>query len=110
MTGKDDEADLNARLAKLSADLEAQKDARAARDAPPPQKQGGLGRALSAGLNVFSEFVGAVVAGALVGWQADAFFGTKPWLLVVFLGLGVAAGFWNVIRMAQRKPPAEGED
>ena len=105
----DDESELNSRLARLGAELKAKDEARQAKEGPPLQKQGGIGRALSAGLNVFSEFVGAVIAGALIGWQADKWLDTKPWLLVVFLGLGVAAGFWNIFRMAQRKPPSEGE-
>jgi ATP synthase protein I len=44
--------------------------------------------------------VAAIIVGALIGWQADAWLGTKPWLLVLFLGLGVAAGFWNVFRLS----------
>ncbi|MFA6205793.1 MAG: AtpZ/AtpI family protein, partial [Methylocystis sp.] len=30
-----------------------------------------------------------------------------PWLLIVMLGLGVAAGFWNVYRVAKPKAPGE---
>lgn len=110
MSDDDDDAALEARLAKLDAALKAREEERLARETPTPVKQGGIGRAMSVGLNVFSEFVGAVVAGALIGWQADVWLGTKPWLLVVFLGLGVAAGFWNVFRLASRKPPPEGEE
>jgi ATP synthase protein I len=105
-----DEDPLNARLEKLNAALRAREEERLARDAPPPGRQGGIGRAMSVGLNVFSEFVGAVVVGALIGWQADVWLGTKPWLLVVFLGLGVAAGFWNVFRVASRTPPGDAEE
>jgi ATP synthase protein I len=68
-----------------------------------------MSRALSVGLNAFSEFVGAVVAGGLIGWQADEWLGSKPWLMVVFLGLGVAAGFWNIYRLAKASQGDTGE-
>lgn len=102
-----EQAALNARLEKLNAALRKVDEEQAARDAPPPERKG-FTRAMRVGLNAFSEFVGAVVVSALIGWQADEWLGTKPWLLIVMLGLGVAAGFWNVYRVA--KPKAPGED
>jgi ATP synthase protein I len=93
---------LDARLAKLNEALRQREEEQRAKEAPPPER-GGLSRALSVGLNAFSEFVGAVIAGGLVGWQADEWLGTKPWLLIVLLGLGVVAGFWNIYRVAKPK-------
>ncbi len=106
-----DEAALQARLAKLNDALRA-RDERAAAQTPTgaAAKGNSFGRAMSAGLNVFSEFVAAIVVGAFVGWQADAWLGTKPWLMVAFLGLGTAAGFWNIYRIAARKAPSYEED
>jgi ATP synthase protein I len=105
-----DEAALQARLAKLNDALRA-RDERAAAQTPTEAAKGNsFGRAMSAGLNVFSEFVAAIVVGAFVGWQADAWLGTKPWLMVVFLGLGTAAGFWNIYRIAARKASSYEED
>jgi len=106
-----DKAALQARLAKLNDALRA-RDERAAAQTPTESaaKGNSFGRAMSAGLNVFSEFVAAIVVGAFVGWQADAWLGTKPWLMVVFLGLGTAAGFWNIYRIAARKAPSYEED
>lgn len=95
-------AALNARLEKLNAALSKAADEQVAQDAPPPERKG-FTRAMSVGVNVVSEFVGAVVVGGLIGWQTDEWFGTKPWLLIVMLGLGVAAGFWNVYRVAKRE-------
>jgi len=115
---EENDAALRARLAKLDEELRAQSERRAARDAPrgPLGPNGGFGRAMSAGINAFSEFVAGIVVGGLIGWQADKWLGTKPWLLVLFLGLGVAAGFLNIYRMAARqqqpsedKPPESGE-
>jgi ATP synthase protein I len=93
---------LNARLEKLDEALRQRQEEQLAKEAPPPERSG-LSRALSVGLNAFSEFVGAVVAGGLIGWQADEWLGTKPWLMIVLLGLGVAAGFWNIYRVAKPK-------
>ena len=104
----EDEAALNARLEKLNEALRQRSEERLAQEAPPAERQG-VGRAMSVGLNAFSEFVGAVVVGGLIGWQADAWLGTKPGLLVLFLSLGIAAGFWNVYRVASRKPPPGDE-
>jgi len=97
------EAELQARLDKLDEALKA-RDAREAERAPKlgPQASG-FAKAMSAGLSVFSEFVAAVIVGAGIGWLVDAWTGAKPWGLVVFLGLGAAAGFWNVYRLALRQ-------
>ena len=107
---RDDDA-LNARLAKLNEALRAHDERQASRSSSGAKSSGNsFGRAMSAGLNVFSEFVAAIVVGAFCGWQADAWLGTKPWLLVLFLGLGTAAGFWNIYRIAARKAPSYEQD
>jgi ATP synthase protein I len=114
---EENDEDLRARLSRLNAALRAQEERRAAQSEPRKLPSGGaFGRAFSAGINVFSEFVAAIIVGAFIGWQADAWLGTKPWLLVLFLGLGTAAGFWNIYRFAARdagagnEPPPSGEN
>ena len=107
---EDDDAALRARLDKLQALLLKREEERRAEAMQRGPSQGGpFGRAMSLGLTVFSEFVAAIIVGAFIGWQADAWLGTKPWLLVVFMGLGTAAGFWNVYRVATRKPPDDAD-
>lgn len=101
-----EQAALKARLQKLDAALRKVDVEQAAENAPPPERKG-FARAMRVGLNAFSEFVGAVLAGALIGWYADAWLGTGPWLLILLLGLGIAAGFWNVYRLAKPKGPDE---
>jgi ATP synthase protein I len=104
----EDEAALRARLERLDKALRAHDEREAAQNERVGASGGaGLGRAISAGLNVFAEFVSAVIVGALIGWQGDVWLGTRPWLLVLFLGLGTAAGFWNIYRMAARKGSSE---
>lgn len=49
-----------------------------------------------------------VVFGVFLGQFLDTQFGTEPWLLVLFMILGFAAGLLNVIRSAQ-KAQAENE-
>jgi ATP synthase protein I len=93
---------LNARLEKLNEALRQRQEEQLAKDAPPQERQG-LSRALSVGLNAFSEFAGAVAVGGLLGWKLDEWLGTAPWLMIVLLGLGVAAGFWNIYRVAKPK-------
>lgn len=44
----------------------------------------------------------AVAIGAGLGWWLDRTFGTKPWLMLVFLLFGVAAGFKAVYSAARR--------
>ena len=47
-----------------------------------------------------SEFVASVVVGAVIGWAIDHWLGSSPVALILFIGLGTAAGFWSVYRIA----------
>jgi ATP synthase protein I len=96
------DSDMRARLDRLSSDLKARNTAQ------PPKPDGGyagpnsIGSAMSTGFRVMSEFVAAVAVGGLIGWQCDRWFGTSPILLILFLCLGTAAGFWTVYRIAAK--------
>ena len=48
-----------------------------------------------------TEFVAAVVVGTIIGYILDSWFGTKPWLIVIFFFLGSAAGMLNIIKVAK---------
>jgi ATP synthase protein I len=102
------DAELRARLEQLQAALRKQEEDRREETSGGLQIGGSFGRAMSVGFTVLSEFVAAILVGALIGWQADIWLGTKPWLLVLFLGLGVAAGFWNVFRLSTPKGAGDG--
>jgi ATP synthase protein I len=41
-------------------------------------------------------------AGVAIGYFLDRAFNTKPWLTLLFLGVGVAAGFTNLFRVMRR--------
>ena len=49
-----------------------------------------------------TELVAAVGVGTIIGFILDSWFGTKPWLIIIFFFLGAAAGMSNVIRTAHR--------
>lgn len=56
------------------------------------------------GNQVLSYLIGGPVGGALIGWVLDRLLGTAPWFLVSLLILGIAAGFWNIIKLSTRRP------
>jgi len=68
----------------------------------PPSQGAALGQALRLGV----ELVAGVAVGGFIGWALDRFLGTAPLLMVVFLGLGAAAGILNVVRTAKRMQAA----
>ena len=49
-----------------------------------------------------TELVAAVGVGTIIGFILDSWFGTKPWLIIIFFFLGAAAGILNVIRTANQ--------
>ena len=49
-----------------------------------------------------TELVAAVGVGTIIGYILDNWFGTKPWLIIIFFFLGAAAGLMNVIKTANR--------
>ena len=56
------------------------------------------GMAYAAALSVLA----AVVSGLIAGWLLDRWLGTGPWLLVVGIILGAAAGFYEFIRITSK--------
>ena len=59
------------------------------------------GSALGLAFRVGVELVSALAIGLAIGWALDAWLDTRPWLMVVFIFLGGAAGILNVYRMAR---------
>ena len=52
----------------------------------------------------------ATVIGLAIGYYLDKYLGTQPWLTIVFLILGIIAGFRNIYIIARRVIRASGED
>ncbi|WP_293445552.1 AtpZ/AtpI family protein [Persephonella sp.] len=46
--------------------------------------------------------VSGVVVGVLLGYFLDKYFGTSPWLTILFFFFGVAAGFRNMYKDVQK--------
>ena len=94
-----DAGTIRQRLDSLGEQLAEAKSRHAPAPGPEPQGQGAaLGQALRLGI----ELVAGVAVGGFIGWWLDRFLGTAPLLMVVFLGLGAAAGIMNVVRTAKR--------
>ena len=54
-----------------------------------------------------TELVAAVVVGTIIGFILDNWFGTKPWLILIFFFVGVVAGILNVVRSAKNMQSKE---
>lgn len=59
-------------------------------------KSNPMGLAMRVGV----ELVSALAVGVGLGWLLDEWLGTRPWLMLVFMLLGGAAGILNVYRHA----------
>ena len=52
-------------------------------------------------LKLSTELVAAVAVGTIIGFILDDWFGTKPWLILIFFFVGVTAGIMNVVKSAK---------
>jgi len=87
-------ASLEERLARAQAE-EAERTGRNRKAADANQQLGN---------RVLSYLLGGMLGGAAVGWALDQLFDTSPWLLLIMLFLGTAAGFWNIIKLSSQRP------
>lgn len=85
--------DLNERIAKAQAELDAQ---------ARPSKNAVDGPGMSLGFRMAADFVAAIIVGAMLGWGFDQLLHSSPWGLIVCLMLGFITGVWNVVRTAQK--------
>jgi len=103
--GKSSDAELARRLDRLSRDLHAERQERAA-SAPGERKDGaGYGQAMK----LASEFVAGILVGVALGWGLDRVAGISPWGLIGFLLLGFCAGVLNVVRASGRMTAADAK-
>jgi ATP synthase protein I len=108
--GDDEDANLRARLSKLSGDLKGRTAPPAAAPESTSPRPDSMGSAMAMGMRAGSEFVAAIIIGAGIGWVIDRALGTNPAFLIVFFMLGVAAGVWNVIRATSPKAAPASRD
>ena len=69
-------------------------------DKPAGSAGGGLpSGAMGLGFRAGVEVVSALAVGVLIGFGLDRWFGTWPWLFLLFFVAGSAAGILNVYRL-----------
>lgn len=85
-------SDLEARIARARSERRVAEEAAKA----PVKDMSGWNR----GMRLGSEFIAAVLVGAGIGYLLDLWLSTSPWLLLVMLLVGFAAGVLNVVRAA----------
>ncbi|MEX2632147.1 MAG: AtpZ/AtpI family protein [Tistlia sp.] len=61
---------------------------------------GGAG-GMAIGLRIATEMVAAIAICVGIGLALDSWLGTKPWLMLLFIVLGVVTAFYNVMRTAK---------
>lgn len=98
---REDREALRARAAGIGARLEQVKARRA-----PQLDNAARGSAMGQAFKIAVELVVGVLFGGLIGWALDRYLGSRPWLMMVFLVLGFAAGMMNVVRTARRMQAA----
>ncbi|MGQ0456413.1 MAG: AtpZ/AtpI family protein [Hyphomicrobium sp.] len=76
------------------------------RHAPGPSGHPERGAAYSQAIKLAAELVVGLAFGGAVGWFLDRQFGTMPFLLILFVMLGFAAGLLNVVKGARRAQAA----
>jgi ATP synthase protein I len=92
------EEDLEERRRRLASELavrdgKARDEGRAESNAEQTRKGYGMAMKIS------SEFISAIIVGALLGYLFDHFVGTGPWGMIVMLLIGFCAGVLNVMRV-----------
>jgi ATP synthase protein I len=83
--------------------LEQSRQAQASGDSSGREEGSALGLATRA----ITELVVGIAVAMGVGWLLDRWLGTRPWLMLILLPFGFAAGVVNVMRLSQSKQADE---
>lgn len=67
------------------------------------------GRMLGMAWRMSTELIVSVLVGTGLGYGLDKLFGTNPWIMLVGVGFGFAAGIRGVLRTADRLDAAEAD-
>ena len=69
---------------------------------------------MARGMRIGTEFIAAILVGAVIGYLIDLGLGTSPWGLLIMLLVGFAAGILNVTRVVAQmnaaSPAPAGSD
>jgi ATP synthase protein I len=63
---------------------------------------------MSTGIRAGTEFIASILAGGGIGWLIDSWAHSRPWGLIIFLFLGVGAGFMSIYRITNNMGSAVG--
>ena len=69
---------------------------------PDLSENNGSSSSMGTAFKMSTELVSAVAVGTIIGFILDNWFGTKPWLILIFFFVGVIAGIMNVIKSAKK--------
>ncbi|WP_022727615.1 AtpZ/AtpI family protein [Fodinicurvata sediminis] len=95
----------------LDKRLKAVRDRRSKREGKSSTARGSGGSSgLGVGMRIATEIVASIGVGVAIGLFLDAQLGTKPWLMLLFILLGTAAAFYNVVRVAKGLERRSKED
>lgn len=80
-----------------------------AQKANAPKSESGLNESHAYGMamRLVAELISGLIVGLIIGYFLDKALGTKPWLLIIFIFLGLGAGIFNVMRAAKQIEEAE---
>lgn len=68
-----------------------------------------VGRALSEGWGRGGSFFGSIISGTLLGFFADKWLGTEPWLVIAGILVGTYSGYLNMWRWSKESEESEHE-
>jgi ATP synthase protein I len=79
----------------------------AAREANKPKPSRGFKEVSTYGIatRLVAELIAGILVGVLFGWYLDQWLDTKPWLMILLIVIGSAAGIMNVMRAAKQLAP-----
>lgn len=81
---------------------------RQARGEPPVEDGPRGGLSLGTGMHIGIEILAGLVGGGLIGYGLDHWLETSPFLFILLLVLGTAAGFRNAFRALDRATRERG--
>ena len=64
---------------------------------------GAAQRAVELAMRLGVEMVAAMVIAVVIGWGLDRLFHTAPWLMIIMVPVGLAAGLRNILRAERLK-------
>lgn len=82
---------------------------RKARQANEPRNTSRLNESHAYGMamRLVAELMAGLIVGLVIGWFLDKALDTKPWMLIIFVFVGLGAGIFNVMRAARQITEAD---